>query len=176
MKPKMCDRFTLLFFQMRFLDCREGRKDPSKSILDVGVKEAIRFSGFDEKMFLMRGGKYVWSKADMKLEWWKSPTPFRFTFCSVLIWMLLPLSYILFVFTEEFFKYVQFIHLLVLITVSQLYILSLYLYIIILEIKKYFCRKSVWFYFASMQHLIIGKGKQPEGSGVMQMKCHLFCR
>lgn len=57
---------------MRFLDCREGRKDPSKSILDVGVKDAIRFSGFDEKMFLKRGGKYVWSKADMKLEWWKS--------------------------------------------------------------------------------------------------------
>lgn len=56
--------------QMRFLDCREGRKDPSKSILDVGVKEAITFSGFDEKMFLIRGGKYVWSKADMKLEWW----------------------------------------------------------------------------------------------------------
>lgn len=54
---------------MRFLDCREGRKDPSKSILDVGVKEAICFSGFDEKMFKERGGKYVWSKADMKLEW-----------------------------------------------------------------------------------------------------------
>lgn len=55
---------------MRFLDCREGRKDPSKSILDVGVEEAIQFSGFDEKMFLKRGGKYVWSKADMRLEWW----------------------------------------------------------------------------------------------------------
>ncbi len=55
---------------MRFLDCRQGRKDPSKSILDVGVEEAIKFSGFDEKMFLVRGGKYVWSKADMKLEWW----------------------------------------------------------------------------------------------------------
>lgn len=65
----VCNCFTPLFFQMRFLDCREGRKDPSKSILDVGVKEAICFSGFDEKMFLKRGGKYVWSKADMKLEW-----------------------------------------------------------------------------------------------------------
>jgi len=54
---------------MRFLDCREGRKDPSKSVLDVGVEEAIKFSGFDEKMFLIRGGKYVWSKEDMKLEW-----------------------------------------------------------------------------------------------------------
>ncbi|XP_029530908.2 S-adenosylmethionine-dependent nucleotide dehydratase RSAD2-like isoform X2 [Oncorhynchus nerka] len=55
--------------KMRFLDCREGRKDPSKSILDVGVEEAIQFSGFAEKMFLKRGGKYVWSKADMRLEW-----------------------------------------------------------------------------------------------------------
>lgn len=61
--------FLFFSLQMRFLDCREGRKDPSKSILDVGVKEAICFSGFDEKMFLKRGGKYVWSKADMKLEW-----------------------------------------------------------------------------------------------------------
>uniref|UniRef100_A0A452J3T5 Uncharacterized protein n=1 Tax=Gopherus agassizii TaxID=38772 RepID=A0A452J3T5_9SAUR len=54
---------------MRFLNCRNGRKEPSKSILDVGVEHAIKFSGFDEKMFLNRGGKYVWSKADMKLEW-----------------------------------------------------------------------------------------------------------
>ncbi|KAK2502925.1 hypothetical protein MC885_012747 [Smutsia gigantea] len=55
--------------KMRFLNCRNGRKDPSKSILDVGVQEAIKFSGFDEKMFLKRGGKYVWSKADLKLDW-----------------------------------------------------------------------------------------------------------
>uniref|UniRef100_A0A8C7VVE4 Radical S-adenosyl methionine domain containing 2 n=1 Tax=Oncorhynchus mykiss TaxID=8022 RepID=A0A8C7VVE4_ONCMY len=48
---------------------QKGRKDPSKSIFDVGVEEAIQFSGFDEKMFLKRGGKYVWSKADMRLEW-----------------------------------------------------------------------------------------------------------
>lgn len=58
-----------LMFQMRFLNCRNGRKEPSKSILDVGVEAAIKFSGFDEKMFLRRGGKYVWSKADMKLDW-----------------------------------------------------------------------------------------------------------
>uniref|UniRef100_A0A7M4ELT7 S-adenosylmethionine-dependent nucleotide dehydratase RSAD2 n=1 Tax=Crocodylus porosus TaxID=8502 RepID=A0A7M4ELT7_CROPO len=55
--------------KMRFLNCRNGRKEPSKSILDVGVEHAIKFSGFDEEMFLKRGGKYVWSKADMKLEW-----------------------------------------------------------------------------------------------------------
>ncbi|XP_053701681.1 radical S-adenosyl methionine domain-containing protein 2 [Synchiropus splendidus] len=66
---KMRNSYLILDEYMRFLDCREGRKDPSKSILDVGVKEAINFSGFDEKMFLKRGGKYMWSKADMKLDW-----------------------------------------------------------------------------------------------------------
>ncbi|XP_042565775.1 radical S-adenosyl methionine domain-containing protein 2 [Clupea harengus] len=66
---KMRDSYLILDEYMRFLDCREGRKDPSKSILDVGVQEAIQFSGFDEKMFLKRGGKYVWTKADMHLEW-----------------------------------------------------------------------------------------------------------
>ncbi len=55
--------------QMRFLDCTQGRKDPSKSILDVGVANAMKFSGFDEEMFLKRGGRYTWSKGDMKLDW-----------------------------------------------------------------------------------------------------------
>ncbi|KPP76271.1 hypothetical protein Z043_104394, partial [Scleropages formosus] len=66
---KMRDSYLILDEYMRFLDCRGGRKDPSKSILDVGVENAIQFSGFDEKMFLKRGGKYVWSKEDMKLDW-----------------------------------------------------------------------------------------------------------
>ncbi|NXJ99485.1 RSAD2 protein, partial [Corythaixoides concolor] len=66
---KMRDSYLILDEYMRFLNCRNGRKEPSKSILDVGVEEAIKFSGFDEKMFLKRGGKYVWSKADMKLDW-----------------------------------------------------------------------------------------------------------
>lgn len=61
--------YFILIFQMRFLNCRNGRKEPSKSILDVGVETAVKFSGFDEKMFLKRGGKYVWSKADMILDW-----------------------------------------------------------------------------------------------------------
>ncbi|XP_043926482.1 radical S-adenosyl methionine domain-containing protein 2 [Protopterus annectens] len=66
---KMQNSYLILDEYMRFLDCTKGRKDPSKSILDVGVENAIKFSGFDEKMFLRRGGKYVWSKADMRLEW-----------------------------------------------------------------------------------------------------------
>jgi radical S-adenosyl methionine domain-containing protein 2 len=39
------------------------------SLLDVGVANALDQSGFDEKMFFKRGGKYQWSKADQKLEW-----------------------------------------------------------------------------------------------------------
>lgn len=58
-----------MFFQMRFLDCRRGSKIPSKSILDVGVKNALKFSGFDEVMFKKRGGIYKWSKKAHALEW-----------------------------------------------------------------------------------------------------------
>ncbi|XP_048361908.1 radical S-adenosyl methionine domain-containing protein 2 [Sphaerodactylus townsendi] len=66
---KMRDSYLILDEYMRFLNCTNGRKEPSRSILDVGVENAIQFSGFDEKMFFKRGGKYVWSKADMALEW-----------------------------------------------------------------------------------------------------------
>ncbi|XP_037007706.1 radical S-adenosyl methionine domain-containing protein 2 [Artibeus jamaicensis] len=66
---KMKDSYLILDEYMRFLNCQKGRKDPSKSILDVGVEEAIKFSGFDEEAFRKRGGKYVWSKADLNLDW-----------------------------------------------------------------------------------------------------------
>ncbi|XP_076084280.1 S-adenosylmethionine-dependent nucleotide dehydratase RSAD2-like [Mytilus galloprovincialis] len=65
----MRNSYLILDEYMRFLDCTKGNKDPSKSILDVGVDNALLFSGFDEKMFFKRGGKYVWSKADLRLEW-----------------------------------------------------------------------------------------------------------
>ena len=54
---------------MRFLDSSGGRKDPSLSILDVGVKAAMDKSGFDENKFFKRGGKYKWSKGDTSLDW-----------------------------------------------------------------------------------------------------------
>ncbi|XP_064002829.1 S-adenosylmethionine-dependent nucleotide dehydratase RSAD2 [Pogoniulus pusillus] len=66
---KMKDSYLILDEYMRFLNCTKGRKEPSRSILDVGVEAAIKHSGFDEKMFFKRGGKYAWSKADMKLDW-----------------------------------------------------------------------------------------------------------
>nr|XP_032815191.1 radical S-adenosyl methionine domain-containing protein 2 [Petromyzon marinus] len=66
---KMRDSYLILDEYMRFLNCTGGAKEPTCSVLDVGVESAIQHSGFDERMFLQRGGKYVWSKADMRLEW-----------------------------------------------------------------------------------------------------------
>ena len=65
----MRNSYLILDEYMRFLDNSNGRKDPSLSILDVGVQAAINKAGFDEKMFLKRGGKYEWSKKDKILDW-----------------------------------------------------------------------------------------------------------
>ena len=47
----------------------KGRKDPTKSILDIGVEGAMEGSGYDHKEFIKRGGKYEWSKKSSELEW-----------------------------------------------------------------------------------------------------------
>ncbi|KAJ9576892.1 hypothetical protein L9F63_006510 [Diploptera punctata] len=61
--------YLILDEYMRFLNCQEGSKKPSPSILDIGVANALDQSGFDEVMFYRRGGVYKWSKAGMKLDW-----------------------------------------------------------------------------------------------------------
>ena len=66
---QMRNSYLILDEYMRFLDNSQGRKDPSRSILDVGVQNAINRAGFDEKMFLKRGGKYKWSKSDQMYDW-----------------------------------------------------------------------------------------------------------
>lgn len=58
----MRDSYLILDEYMRFLDCRDGGKRPSASLLDVGVERAIAGSGFDERAFRERGGVYAWSK------------------------------------------------------------------------------------------------------------------
>jgi len=63
----MMTMMMMFVAQMRFLD--GGTKQPSLSILDVGVENAIGAANFDSAMFLKRGGKYKWSKADMLLDW-----------------------------------------------------------------------------------------------------------
>jgi len=54
--------YLILDEYMRFLDCSSGGKIPSRSILDVGVEEALKASGFNEQMFFARGGLYNWSR------------------------------------------------------------------------------------------------------------------
>ncbi|KAK9727957.1 Radical SAM superfamily [Popillia japonica] len=66
---KMQNSYLILDEYMRFLDCQSGSKIPSKSILDVGVTNALKFSGFDEVMFKKRGGVYKWSKEADKYSW-----------------------------------------------------------------------------------------------------------
>jgi radical S-adenosyl methionine domain-containing protein 2 len=48
--------------ELRFLDCSQGGKVPSASILRVGVEEALLQSGFDAEMFRKRGGVYNWTR------------------------------------------------------------------------------------------------------------------
>lgn len=46
----------------RFLDCSTGGKIPGRSLLEVGVDQALRDGGFDQEAFDTRGGIYNWSK------------------------------------------------------------------------------------------------------------------
>ncbi|CAF1184589.1 unnamed protein product [Adineta steineri] len=66
----MRNSYLILDENMRFLDCTKGRKDPSPSILDVGVEAALDRSGFDEAMFFERGGEYKWTKEAVDLNDW----------------------------------------------------------------------------------------------------------
>ena len=65
----MRNSYLILDEYMRFLNNTNGKKEPTKSILDVGVKAAMDKSGFDHKEFIKRGGKYEWSKKSTELEW-----------------------------------------------------------------------------------------------------------
>lgn len=69
----MKDSYLILDEYMRFLD--KGN-DPSKSILEIGVTEALRSVFWDEESFLSRGGIYDWSRTGAQgddggkeLEW-----------------------------------------------------------------------------------------------------------
>ena len=65
----MRNSYLILDEYMRFLDNTGGSKTPSLSLLDVGVEAAMDMAGFDQAMFLKRGGKYKWSKQAHSLEW-----------------------------------------------------------------------------------------------------------
>ncbi|KAF9078704.1 radical SAM enzyme [Rhodocollybia butyracea] len=71
----MQDSYLLLDENMCFLNCENGEKKPGHSILEVGVHEALKEAGWDEKMFRERGGVFDWSRvveeqsSDAPLEW-----------------------------------------------------------------------------------------------------------
>ncbi len=61
----MKDSYLLLDEKLRFLDCSQGKKIPSQSILDVGVEEAFKQSGFNKDLFDARGGNFDWKKENL---------------------------------------------------------------------------------------------------------------
>lgn len=75
----MAKSYLILDEYMRFLD-RDGR-EPSKSILEIGVKEALQQVTWDKESFVERGGVYDWAReqsgesacaggeAERKLDW-----------------------------------------------------------------------------------------------------------
>ncbi|UKZ86629.1 uncharacterized protein TrAFT101_002452 [Trichoderma asperellum] len=68
----MAKSYLILDEYMRFLD-RNG-KQPSKSILEVGVKDALKAVFWDEAAFVERGGIYDWNKSScssdsQEFEW-----------------------------------------------------------------------------------------------------------
>jgi radical S-adenosyl methionine domain-containing protein 2 len=46
----------------RFLNCANGGKEPGRSLLEVGVEEALKDAGFDDHAFIDRGGIFEWSR------------------------------------------------------------------------------------------------------------------
>jgi radical S-adenosyl methionine domain-containing protein 2 len=62
----MAKSYLILDEYLRFLD-RDGRQ-PSESILDIGVKKALRSVYWDEKAFKDRGGVYDWARPTSKCE------------------------------------------------------------------------------------------------------------
>lgn len=45
-----------------FLNCEDGGKRPGRSVLKVGVEQALEDAGFDHQAFLDRGGIFEWSR------------------------------------------------------------------------------------------------------------------
>jgi len=58
----MKDSYLNLDEEMCFLDCQDGGKKPGRSLLKVGVEEALKDAGYDHQAFLDRGGIFEWSR------------------------------------------------------------------------------------------------------------------
>ncbi|KAF8577317.1 hypothetical protein K439DRAFT_1649119 [Ramaria rubella] len=64
----MQDSYLLLDKELRFLNCEGGTKRPGRSVLKVGVQEALKDTGFDNSAFLDRGGIFNWTKEKTVVE------------------------------------------------------------------------------------------------------------
>jgi len=62
----MRNSYIILDEKLRFLNCSNGGKDPTPSILDVGVKKAYSMIFHDHNMFINRKGIYDWARDDSK--------------------------------------------------------------------------------------------------------------
>jgi radical S-adenosyl methionine domain-containing protein 2 len=58
----MASSYLILDEFLCFLDKGSGKERQSRSILDVGVAEALEEINFDKEAFVKRGGLYAWSK------------------------------------------------------------------------------------------------------------------
>jgi radical S-adenosyl methionine domain-containing protein 2 len=58
----MASSYLILDEYMCFLDKGKGKEKQSRSILNVGVAQALREVHFDKAAFVRRGGEYPWSK------------------------------------------------------------------------------------------------------------------
>ncbi|KAF8752304.1 Radical SAM superfamily [Rhizoctonia solani] len=68
----MKDSYLNLDEEMRFLNCSMGGKTPGRSILEVGVQQALQDAGFDNKAFIERGGIFDWTREKVvppSIEW-----------------------------------------------------------------------------------------------------------
>jgi len=68
----MKNSYLIVDEYFRFLDSSSGGKKPSLSILEVGVENAMKNSGYDEDKFMKRGGIYNWQKdtsCKKEIEW-----------------------------------------------------------------------------------------------------------
>jgi radical S-adenosyl methionine domain-containing protein 2 len=60
----MASSYLILDEYLCFLDKGKGKEKQPKSILEVGVAQALEDVYFDKAAFIKRGGEYDWSKEE----------------------------------------------------------------------------------------------------------------
>lgn len=86
---KMKDSYLILDENLCFLNCLDGKKTPSQSLLKVSVDVALKEAGFDAKMFEERGGLYDWTRPRQVPEGLPKQSPATSKPSSATAWLLL---------------------------------------------------------------------------------------